>query len=157
MSKSSKIRIDEAEIEVFLSTKAMMDIKGEMNKPFDQLREWMTEEGLDIADTLVRVSHVIGHLANGAVFRHNSQIKAGLIQGEPRQFYDLDLFVDILDPFQMKYYFTAIFECIYHGNVVSVPEQLKFTEEDEVLKELEEEKNQTAGGAETTCSSSTEA
>lgn len=153
MSRNCKIRIDETEIEVFLSTKAMIDIKDEMQKPFESLKEWLIgEEGesLDVTEQLYRIAHVIGRLANGAVFKHNSLIKSGLRSGELKEFYTLETFVNILDPFQMEYYFKAIFECINLGTVVSVPENVKFDEEDEVLREMDEEKNQKAGDAETT-------
>lgn len=162
MTKDSKIVIDGTPIEIFFGIKAMIDIKKETGQSLDHLKEWILGNSTDddseddVVDMLIRLSHVIGHLANSAIFKHNSQVRSGFKSGEILEFYDIDMFTAILDPFQMQYYFQVIFECINTGSVVSVPENLKLQEEDEVLREIDEEKNLSAGVAEKTCDSSGE-
>lgn len=153
MSKSSKVRIEDAEIEICLSTKAMLDISELMDKPFSELQEWLIpEEGISPDIQLSRICDVIGTMANAAIFRHNSQVKMGLISGDIKAFYNIEDFRNVLDPFQMEYYFKTILSCIRKDNAVVVPDGYTAAEEDEVLKEIEEEKNQSAGDAETASS-----
>lgn len=146
MSRGSKIRIDEAEIELYLNTKAMLEISALMDKPFSELHSWLVgEDDLAFEIQLARMCDVIGMLANGAIFKHNSEIRMHLKSGDIKEFYDVKFFRDVLDPFQLEYYFNAVLDCIRRDNAVSVPENIKTAEEDEVLKEIEEEKNQMAG------------
>lgn len=149
MSRGSKIRIDDAEIEIYLSTKAMLDISELMDKPFSEISEWLTAEDLQVEVKMARISDVIGTLANAAIFKHNSQIRMHLKSGELKEFFNVSDFREILNLADMEHYFEAITSCIREDNAVIVPDEIKIAEEDEVLKELEEEKNQPAGDAET--------
>lgn len=150
MSRGSKIRINDAEIEIYLSTKAMLDISDLMDKPFSELSEWLTpEEKISPDVQLSRICDVIGVLANAAIFKSNSEIKMGLKSGDIKEFYNISDFRNVLDPFEMEYYFQVILNCIHNGNAVIVPDGFTESETDEVLKEIEEEKNQSAGGAAT--------
>lgn len=71
MAKGGIIKFDDVEVEVFLSTTTMMNIKEEMGRPFEELQMWLTgndeDEKIDVSTQLYRLSHVIGHLANGAI------------------------------------------------------------------------------------------
>lgn len=148
MSKGSKIRIDDATIDIYLSTKAMLDISELMDKPFEELNDWLIPEGGISPDIqLSRICDVIGILANAAIYRHNSQVRMNLISGEIKEFYNIADFRNVLDPFKMDYYFKAITECLKKDNAVVIPDGYVSAEEDEVLKEIEEAKNHSAGDA----------
>lgn len=140
--RGAKITIGTAEIDIFLSTKAMLEISELMDgKPFVEITEWLTSKDIPVEKQFERMCLVVGTLANGAIFKHNADIRLGLKTGDIKEPYNIKDFCDVLDPFDTDSYFSAIVRCINNDNSISIPANIKTTEEDEVLKELEEEKN----------------
>ena len=66
----------------------------------------------------------------------------GLVQGEPKKFYSVDFFLSHLDLNNMNQCMGDISKEIYNATDVVVPDNVKLAEEDEVLAEIEEIKNQ---------------
>lgn len=136
------MKIGGYEIPIRFNSKAMIDIEELINGDVDKLSEYIGAEGISTGTTVKRVAEIITILANGYVFTHNQDIDTGFKQGDKKPFYTIDFFLAHLDINDMGECMNSIKDEMYKGTAVSVPEGVKFAEEDEVLAEIEEIKNQ---------------
>ncbi len=124
------------------NTKAMIDIEELIGGDVDKLSEFIAAEGITTGTTLKRLAQIVTILANGAVFAHNKDIEFGFKQGEKKQFFTEDFFLAKIEIQDIQECMQSINEEIYKGTAVVVPDNVKIAEEDEVLAEIEEIKNQ---------------
>ena len=135
------MKIGKFDIECFFSTKALVDIEAEIGGTVETLADWLDDESITTGTRLKRATDIIKHLANGAVLKHNQEVKRGLIVAEEKKPYDDDFFSEIIGLRQLSSAISGIFEAINEGSEISLPEGAQPVEEDEVLKEIEEIKN----------------
>lgn len=140
----NKVNLGGIEVELYFNVKAMMSIAERCGGDISDIGEWMS--GGSTVDTLEKVSQLVTDLANGAVFKHNSEIALGISDGEKKPFLcaeDVMALVDIASISELK---STIFDTIAGGSKFEVPESIKLQEKDEDLEEIEamegDEKNE---------------
>jgi hypothetical protein len=101
-----------------------------------------TDHNQLIMETLKRVANILTCLANGEIFTYNQDIKCGFKQGEEKKFLTADFFLAHIDMDHMQEIISSMYQEINKGTAVIVPDGIKLAEEDEVLAEIEEIKNQ---------------
>ena len=137
------MKIGKFDIECFFSTKALDDIEKMIGGTVENLADWLTDESITTGTRLKRTTDIIKHLANGAVLKHNQEVKRGLIpDGKMQEPYEDDFFAEIIGLTQLSAAMSCIFQTINDGSEVVIPEGIHPAEEDEVLAEIEELKNQ---------------
>lgn len=137
------MKIGKFDIECFFSTKALDDIEKMIGGTVENLADWLTDESITTGTRLKRTTDIIKHLANGAVLKHNQEVKRGLIpNGKMQEPYDDDFFAEIIGLTQLNDAITCVFEAIHEGSDVIIPDGMHAAEEDEILAEIEEIKNQ---------------
>lgn len=124
------------------NTKAMIDIEELIGGDVDKLSEFVGAEGITTGTTLKRIAQIVTILANGAVFAHNKDVEFGFVQAEKKQYFTEDFFLAFLEISDIQGCMESINEEIYKGTAVVIPDNVKVSEEDEVLAEIEEIKNQ---------------
>lgn len=132
-----KITLCGKEFELYYSTKAMLDVEkrcGDTNK----LNEWLKEDGTT-AQILSKLSGILTDLANGAIFKHNSEVTLGLIDEPKKKFVDDELMLSLLTPADLLKAKEAIYSAINSGMSFEVPEGVP--EPDPDLADVESEKN----------------
>lgn len=135
--KTREIELNGRKIELYYSTKAMLDVEkrcGDTNK----LNEWLKEDGTT-AQILSRLSGILTDLANGAVFKHNSEVALGLTDEPKKKFVDDELMLSLLTPADLIKAKEAIYAAINDGMSFEVPEGIP--EPDPDLADVESEKN----------------
>ena len=132
-----KINLRGKEIELYYSTKAMIDIEKRCGETSD-LGNWLAEKSTT-GGTLAKIAGLLTDLANGAVFKHNAEIALGMIDGEKRKFYDDETFFSLLTPADLLMAKETIFSVINDGMSYETPEGIP--EPDPDLAEVESEKN----------------
>lgn len=136
------MKIGKFDIECFFSTKALENIEKMIGGTVEDLADWLTEESITTGTRLKRTTDIITHLANGAVLKHNQEVRRGLIpDGKIQEPYDDDFFAEIIGLTQLNSAMSCIFQTIDEGSEVVIPEGIHPAEEDEVLAEIEEIKN----------------
>ena len=133
-----KINLRGKEIELYYSTKAMLDLEKRCGDT-KSIGDWLSEEGASTGETLAKFAGILTDLANGAVFKHNAEIALGLIDGEKRKFYDDETFFSLLTPADLLTAKETIFSVINDGMNYETPEGIP--EPDPELAEVESEKN----------------
>lgn len=136
------MKIGGYDIPLRFSTKAMIDIEELIHGDVEKLSEYIGAEDITTGTKLKRLAEIIAILANGHVFTFNQDLENGLVQGEPKKFYSVDFFLSHLDLNNMNQCMGDISKEIYNATDVVVPDNVKLAEEDEVLAEIEEIKNQ---------------
>lgn len=136
------MRIGGYDIPIRFNSKAMIDIETLIDGDVDKLSEYIGAEGITTATTVKRVAEILTILANGEIFAYNQDIDAGFIQAEKKKFLTVDFFLAHLDINDMGECIKSINDEMYKGTAVVIPEGTQIQEEDEVLAEIEEIKNQ---------------
>lgn len=136
------MKIGGYDIPIRFNSKAMIDIEELIHGDVDKLSDYIGAEGISTATIVKRVAEIITILANGYIFTYNQDIDTGFIQGEKKKFYTIDFFLAHLDINEMGECINTIRDEMYKGSAVAIPDGVKFAEEDEVLAEIEEIKNQ---------------
>lgn len=136
------MKIGKFDIECFFSTKALGDIESMIGGTVETLADWLMDENITTGTRLKRTTDIIMHLANGAVLKNNQEIKRGLKTGEIQKPYEDDFFAEIIGLTQLNSAIQGIFDTIHDGSDVIIPDGMHASEEDDVLAEIEEIKNQ---------------
>lgn len=149
MSRSKVIEIDEKKIELFFFTRTLIKISDRIGGDISELGKWLGgdpdnsgDKGGNIVETLSKFSLIIADLANGAITKHNTDIALGLEQGEKKQFYPDDYFIDVLNVSDILTYKKEIFEALNMGADYEIPEGVEVQEKDPDLAEIEREKKE---------------
>lgn len=135
--KAQTIMLSGKEIELYCSTKAMLDIEKRCGEISD-LNKWLEADATTGAK-LARVAEILTDLANGAIYKHNADISLGLIDGEKKRFLTDDTLISIITPADLIKAKDALYSAINKGMKYEVPEGLP--EPDPDLAEVESEKN----------------
>lgn len=136
------MKIGGYDIPIRFNSKAMIDIETLIGGDVEKLTEYLSDQECTTGATLQKVANVLTCLANGDVFTHNQDIKCGFKQGEEKKFFTADFFLAHMDITEIKDIVSAMYNEINNGTAVIVPDGVKLAEEDEVLAEIEEIKNQ---------------
>ena len=132
------IKLGNYEIELFYSTKAMLDLEKRCGDT-KSIGDWLSEEEASTGETLAKFAGIITDLANGAVFKHNAEIALGMVDGEKQKFYDETTIASLLTPADLIKAKETIFGAINDGMSYETPEGIP--EPDPDLAEVESEKN----------------
>lgn len=135
--RTREIELNGRKIELYYSTKAMLDIEKRCGN-IAELNDWMKGDGT-VSQILIRLSGVLTDLANGAIFKHNSEVALGLIDEPKKKFVDDDLMLSLLTPTDLITAKNAIYAAINDGMSFEVPEGIP--EPDPDLADVESEKN----------------
>lgn len=133
-----KINLRDKEIELYYSTKTMLDLEKRCGDT-KSIGDWLSEEGASTGETLAKFAGIITDLANGAVFKHNAEIALGMVDGEKQEFYCEEIIVSLLTPADLIKAKETIFGAINDGMSYETPEGIP--EPDPDLAEVESEKN----------------
>lgn len=131
------IKLGSKDIELYYSTKAMLDIEKRCGDT-KNIGEWLAVEG-STGETLAKFAGILTDLANGAVFKHNAEVSLGMIDGEKQKFYDETTISALLTPADLITAKETIFGVINDGMSYETPEGIP--EPDPDLAEVESEKN----------------
>lgn len=135
--RTREIELNGRKIELYYSTKAMLDIEKRCGN-IAELNEWMKGDGT-LSQILIRLSGILTDLANGTIFKHNSEVTLGLIDEPKKKFVDDDLMLSLLTPTDLITAKNAIYAAINDGMNFEVPEGIP--EPDPDLADVESEKN----------------
>ena len=136
------MKIGGYEVPIRFNSKAMIDIETLIGGDVEKLTDYLGEKDVTTGETLKRVANILTCLANGEIFTHNQDIKCGFKQGEEKKFFTADFFLAHIDIEHMQDIISSMYKEINNGTAVIVPDGVKLAEEDEVLAEIEEIKNQ---------------
>lgn len=136
------MKIGGYDIPIRFNSKAMIDIETLIGGDVEKLSDYISDGNATTGETLKRVAEIINCLANGEVFTHNQDVKCGFKQEPLKQFFTVDFFLAHIDVNDMQEIMTSMYKEINNGTAVIVPDGVKLAEEDEVLAEIEEIKNQ---------------
>ena len=136
------MKIGEYDVPIRFNSKAMIDIETLIGGDVEKLADYIADREISTGETLKRVANILTCLANGEIFTYNQDIKCGFKQGEEKKFLTADFFLAHIDMDHMQEIITSMYQEINKGTAVIVPDGIKLAEEDEVLAEIEEIKNQ---------------
>lgn len=143
--KSTIIAVGGRDVELFFSTRAMINISDRCGGDISDLGGWLTEGGT--TDKMSKIGIVISDLANGAIIKHNADIALGLEDGQKRPLYPDNYFIDVLNPGEFMEYKEKIFEALGMGYTFEIPDGITIEEKDADLAEIEAEKQKNFPGA----------
>lgn len=133
-----KINLRGKEIELYYSTKAMLDLEKRCGDTAS-IGDWLSEEEASTGETIAKFAGILTDLANGAVFKHNAEIALGMADGEKQKFYDETTIASLLTPGDLIKAKETFFGVISDGMSYETPEGIP--EPDPDLAEVESEKN----------------
>lgn len=139
------IKLGNKEIPLKLTVMAMKNIEKKCGVDIADISKWISEGST--AEKLEKLAVIICIMANGYIAKHNADIEFGLGEGEKQEFYNEELFmnmVEISDFTQLK---GALYSTVSDGYEFTVPDNVKLEEEDEVLAEIEREKAKKEGNS----------
>ena len=136
------MKIGEYDVPIRFNSKAMIDIETLIGGDVEKLADYIGDKNVSTGEILKRVADILTCLPNGAVFTHNQDIKCGFKQGEERKVLTADFFLAHIDVDHMQEIMSSVFAEINKGTAVIIPDGVKIAEEDEVLAEIENIKNQ---------------
>ena len=132
------INLGNKKIELYYSTKAMLDLEKRCGDT-KSIGDWLSDEEASTGETLAKFAGILTDLANGAVFKHNAEIALGMVDGEKQKFYDETTIASLLTPADLITAKETIFGVINDGMSYETPEGIP--EPDPDLAEVESEKN----------------
>lgn len=132
------INLGNKKIELYYSTKAMLDLEKRCGDT-KSIGDWLSDKGASTGETLAKFAGILTDLANGAVFKHNAEIALGMVDGEKQKFYDETTIASLLTPADLITAKETIFGVINDGMSYETPEGIP--EPDPDLAEVESEKN----------------
>lgn len=144
MSRSNVIEIDGKEYELYFSTWALLRISDRCGGDIEKLGDWLGKG--KTGEMLSKYNAVITDLANGAVTKHNTDIVFGFEQGEKKELFPDDYFINVMQVSDIMKYREEIFRTLNMGTDYEIPEGVEVQEKDPELAELEREKNLTGRG-----------
>ena len=143
--RTTIIEVGDRGVELFFSTRAMINISERSGGDISDLGGWLTEGST--SDKMGKIGVVIADLANGAIIKHNADIALGVEDGQKRPLYPDEYFIDVLNPGDFLKYKDKIFEALNLGQDFEVPENIVIEEKDADLAEIEAEKQKNFPGA----------
>lgn len=136
------MKIGEYDVPIRFNSKAMIDIETLIGGDVEKLADYIGDKEITTGETLKRVADILTCMANGHIFTYNQDIRAGFLQGEEKKFLSADFFLAHLDVEHMQDIISSMYAEIGKATAVVIPDGVKVAEEDEVLAEIEEIKNQ---------------
>ena len=136
------IKICGKDFDIYCNTKAIKEIESNCVS-ISKLSEWLggdEPEEIKISENIGKFAVLVTILLNGAVFKHNSEIALGMIDGEKKKFFNVDDIENLLSPSEISEYKEIIFTEI--GRALGVSEVPEETEVDPDLAECASEKNE---------------
>ena len=139
MSRSSFITLNERKFEMYYSTWAMRQLTDLIGGDLMKIGEWLSEG--DQCNIIEKYSKVIAILINGGIAKSNADIDFGFAEGEKKPFIKAEYIMMVISAGELLEYQADIFGALNGGNDFEIPENIKMSETDIDLVEIENEKN----------------
>lgn len=139
MSRSRFITLNGHKFEMYYSTWAMRQLTELVGGDLMNIGEWLSEGAQ--CDIIEKYSQVITILINGGIAKSNADIEFGFAEGQKKPFIKTQYIMMVISAGELLEYQADIFGALNGGNDFEIPENVKISETDIDLAEIENEKN----------------
>lgn len=137
------MKIGNTEIKLYYNNQAATEVSELCGglREFGRLISDENGKALDVLEQLSNIAKLVRILANNEIRRTNLLIKMGVLGGDIKEEFTDEQFAVLLDASKLDEYFTECLQVMGLASQFIVPDEVKMTDPDYDLEELEAEKN----------------